>query len=218
MHICIDSQPGRSIPAGARRSYIIQYTDAAGLPRASERMVPLQACVYDEYGAPEVMTVRRVLKPVAKAEEVLVRVRAAGVSASSRFGGFVDSRLAVFSALRRGRFSAILGSRTVRPSGPARDRVGAAEDNRPCAEQGAHVGKPIKPQARRELARSVGRRGGSSTGPLRFYLCERMRNFPRVVDPVSPTRCERQHIPASTPPLSATRLNQRQNAREPEGR
>ena len=41
----------------------------------------MQACVHEEYGAPEILTVRGVDKPVAKADEVLVRVRAAGVSA-----------------------------------------------------------------------------------------------------------------------------------------
>jgi NADPH:quinone reductase-like Zn-dependent oxidoreductase len=43
-------------------------------------MAPVQACVYEEYGAPEVVTVRGVETPAAKADEVLVRVRAASVT------------------------------------------------------------------------------------------------------------------------------------------
>lgn len=40
----------------------------------------MQACVYEEYGAPEVVTVRGVVKPTAKDDEVLVRVGAASVT------------------------------------------------------------------------------------------------------------------------------------------
>ncbi|MDP9318364.1 MAG: NAD(P)-dependent alcohol dehydrogenase, partial [Actinomycetota bacterium] len=40
----------------------------------------MQAIVQDKYGSPDVLELREVDKPVAKDEELLVRVHAAGVN------------------------------------------------------------------------------------------------------------------------------------------